>query len=71
MEWVSDSAATWSLKIDLAANIVASGLEHTLKATQDWREEFHIAMEMITSAFNKVQAATYSLALNYLWRRVA
>ncbi len=71
MEWLSDASAAWSLKIDLAANIITSGLEYTLQPQLDWREEFRTAIDTISKAFPHVQTATYSLALNFLWRRMA
>ena len=69
LEWNSDDAHLWWLKIDLAASIVASGLEHTLKPQTDWRVEFRTMMETIGAAYVHVQAATYSLIASFLWNQ--
>jgi hypothetical protein len=69
LEWVSDDATLWSLKIDLAAGIVTSGLEHTLKPESDWRVEFRTMMETIGAAYTHAQSATYSLVASFLWRQ--
>lgn len=70
MEWISETPLGWSLKIDLAANIITSGLEHALQPRDDWQQEFRTAIETISLAFPHVQAATYSLSVNFLWERM-
>jgi hypothetical protein len=70
IEWASNSTSPWFLNIDLAANIITSGLEHTLKPEGDVLKKFRSAIDIIGVAYGHVQQATYSLIYCFLWNKL-
>ncbi len=70
LEWREDPDHFWWLDIDLAANIIASGLEHSLRPNEDITSEFHNAIQIIGAAYNHVQQSTFALAYCFLWKNL-
>jgi hypothetical protein len=70
IEWISDPVNPWSLNIDLAANIITSGLGHALQSKEDLLEKFQSTVAIISTAYRQVQHATYALVYCFLWNRL-